>query len=80
MIAHTSTNGKAPRETRSTTVVDPQHLKVKEDISLTKNDCITISIQKISSTHKFILKMQQILGFRELTSPGHFRPHPSKNH
>ena len=77
MIIHTSNNGKAPRETRSTTAVDPQHLKVKEDISLTKNDCITISIQKISSTHKFILK---ILGFRELTSPGHFRPGPSKNH
>ena len=58
-------------QTRSTTAVDPQHLKVEEDISLTKNYCITISIQKISSIHKFILKMQQILGSHE-PSHGHF--------
>ena len=38
-----------------TTAVDPRHLKVKEDISLTKNYCITISIQKITFIHKFIL-------------------------
>ena len=71
MIMHTSTNGKAPRETRTTTVVNPQHLNVKEDINLTKNYCITIIIQKISSVHKLTLKMQQILEFHELTSPGH---------
>ena len=35
--------------TRTTTAVDPQHSKVKgQDICLTKNYCITISIQKIS--------------------------------
>ena len=35
-----------------------QHLKVKEkDISLTKNYCITVSIKKISSVHRFILKI-----------------------
>ena len=39
--------------------------------SLTKN-WITISILKISSIHKFILKMQQILGSHELTGHGHF--------
>ena len=33
---------------------------------LIKNYCITISIQKFSSIHKFILKMQQILGSHEL--------------
>ena len=44
------------KPTRNTAVVDPQHLKVKElDISLTKNYCITITIQKISVIHKFIL-------------------------
>ena len=36
------------------TAVDPQHLKVKEDISLAKDYCITISIQKISSIHKMV--------------------------
>ena len=44
-----------------------------------KNYCITISIQKISSIHKIILKVQQILGYHELTSHGHFWPHPPKN-
>ena len=34
-------------KTRSTTVVDPRHLKVEEDISLTKKYCIIINIQKI---------------------------------
>ena len=50
------------------------HLKVKgKDISLPKNYCITISIQKI------ILKIHQILGSRE---KGHcnFWPCPPKNH
>ena len=57
---------------KSKTMVDPQHLKVEEDISLTKNYCITISIQKIRSIHKFILNMQQILEPHELTGYGHF--------
>ena len=39
------------------TAVEPQHLKVKvKDISLTKNYCITISIQKISSIHNSFFK------------------------
>ena len=53
--------------TRSTIAVDPWDSKVKEqDISLTKKFCITISIQKISSIHKFIIKIQQFLGYHEL--------------
>ena len=36
------------------TAVNPQHLKVKEDICLAKDYCITISIQKISSIHKMV--------------------------
>ena len=56
----------------STTAVDTWHLRVEEDISLTKNYCITISIQKIRSIHKFILNMQQILESHELTGYGHF--------
>ena len=52
----------------STTAVD-WHLKVKDieyDVGLTKNYCITVSMQKISSIHAFILNIQQILGPREL--------------
>ena len=61
------------KTTRSKTPVDPQHLKFKEkDISLNKNYCITISIQKISSIDIFILKIQQILGSHELKGHGHF--------
>ena len=49
--------------------MEPRHLKAKRyDISLTKNYCITISIQKISSVDKFMLKIQQILGFHKLKS------------
>ena len=52
--------------------MDPCHLKVKEKyIDLTKNYCVTISIQKISSINKFILKIQQILGPQELKGHGH---------
>ena len=55
-------NNNKKKTTRSTTAVEPRHLKVKEkDISLTKKYCITISIIKISSIHKFILKTKQIL-------------------
>ena len=42
------------------------YLKVKDiehNVSLTKNYCITVSMQKISSIHKLI---QQILGSHEL--------------
>ena len=43
----------------STTVVD-WHLKVKDieyNVGLTKNYCITVSMQKVSSIHKLILKI-----------------------
>ena len=60
-------------ERRSTTAVYPRHLKVKEqDISLTKNYCITISIKIISSIHIFILRIQQVLGSDELKSQCRF--------
>ena len=67
-------SGQIPTKTRSTTAVDPQLFKAKEyDINLTKNYCITISIKKISSIHKVIIKIQQILGSHELKSHGQFR-------
>ena len=67
--------------TRSTTAVNPQHLKVKwQDICLTKNYCISINIRRISSNfiHKFIIKIHQILGSHELKNHGHFGPRLSK--
>ena len=48
------------------------------DIILTKNYCITISIQRIISIHKFILKIKQFIGSHELKGHGHFWPHPPK--
>ena len=56
------------------------HLKVKDieyNVGLTKNYCITVSMQKISSIHKLI---QQILGSHELNDYTHFWPGPPKNH
>ena len=56
------------------------HLKVKDieyNVSLTKNNCITVTIQKIGSIHKLI---QQILGSHELNGHAQFWPHPPKNH
>ena len=67
------------REITSTTAVE-WHLKVKDkkcDVGLTKNYCITVSMQKISSIHKLI---QQILGSHELNDYTHFWPGPPKNH
>ena len=61
MIPPTTTRGLT-----SKTAVN-WHLKVKDieyNVDLTKNYCITISKQKISSIHKLI---QQILGSHELT-------------
>ena len=46
----------------NTTAVD-WHLKVKDkeyNVGLTKNYCITVSMQKISSIHTLVLKIQQI--------------------
>ena len=48
------------------------HLKVKDieyNVGLTKNYCITVSMQKISSIHKLI---QQNLGYHELNDHAHF--------
>ena len=48
----------------STTAVD-WHLKVKDidyDVSLTKNYSITVSMQKISSTYRLILRYSRFLG------------------
>ena len=48
------------------------HLKVKDieyNVGLTKNYCITVSVQKISSIHKLIL---QILGSHKLNDHTHF--------
>ena len=54
------------------------HIKDKKcDINLTKNYCITISIQKISSIYKLI---HQILGSHELNDQARFWPGPPKNH
>ena len=57
----------------------PQHFKGKgaglcalRIISVAKTSCITNSIQKISSIHKFVLEMQQILELQEQKSQTHF--------
>ena len=53
------------------------HLKVKhrDYVGLTKCYCIKVSMQKISSIHKFITKMQQIFGFHEMATPiNHIHP------
>ena len=58
----------------STTAVDC-HLKVKDieyGVGPTKNYCTTVSMQKISSINKLILKIQQILGSHELNGHTHF--------
>ena len=63
----------------STAAVD-WHLKVKDkkrDVGLTKNYNITVSLQKISSIHKFI---QQILGSHKLNDQTHFWPDPPQNY
>ena len=57
-FAHKSTTGGLT----NTTAVD-SHLKVKDiecDVGLTKNYCIIVCMQKISSIHTLILKIQQI--------------------
>ena len=55
----------------STTAVD-WHLKVKDIeyyVSLTKNYCIKISMPKISSIHKLLFKIQQILRSHKIVMP-----------
>ena len=64
----------------STTAVD-WHLKVKSieyDVGLTINYCIIVSIQKISSIYKLILKIKQVLASHELNGYTHFWPSPPK--
>ena len=56
------------------------HVKIKDieyTVGLTKNYCITVSMQKISSIHKLI---QLILGSHELNNHTYFWPGPLKNH
>ena len=60
----------------STTAVD-WHLKFKDiryNVSLTKNYCIIVSMQKISSILKLIFKIQQISGSSEVSGNAHFSP------
>ena len=48
------------------------HLKVKnikQNVGLTNNYCITVTMQKVNSIHKLI---QQILGSHELNDCTHF--------
>ena len=64
----------------STTPID-RHLKVNDieyGVGLTKNHCITVSVQKISSIHNVILKIQQILGSHELNGHTHFLTTPTQ--
>ena len=63
----------------TSTAATDRHLKVKDieyNVWLTKNYCITASMQKMSSIHTFI---QQILGSREQNDHTHFWPGPTKN-
>ena len=65
----------------STTTVD-SHLKIKNEeynVGLTKNYCITVSMQKICTIHKLNLNMQQVLGYHELNDHTHFCSQPPKN-
>ena len=56
------------------------YLKVKNivyNVGLTNNYCITVSMKKVSSIHKFI---QEILGSHELNDCTQFWPGPPKKH
>ena len=69
ILFHSILPGTA-RGLTSTTAVD-WHLQVKDkkcNVVLTKNYSITVSMQKIISTHKLI---QQILGSHELNDHAH---------
>ena len=66
----------------------PQFEQIEQEVQLqwtpgiyrsNQNYCITISMQKIRSIHKLILKIQQILSSNELKSKGFFLPNPPKN-
>ena len=56
------------------------HLKVKNieyNVGLTDNYCITVSMKKVSSIHKFT---QEILGSHEINDYTQFWPGPPKKH
>ena len=61
----------------------PRHLKsrLSQRVGSHSNQKLlhTISIQKISSIHKFTLKVKHVLGSHELKSHGHFWIRPHKN-
>ena len=59
-------------QAKSTTAVDPLHLKAKRYHSNQKNYRLTISIQKLSSIHKIMFKIQGISGSHELKGHCHF--------
>ena len=62
----------------TSTVAVEYYLKVKDieyNVGLTKNYCITVSMKKLISIHKLILKMQQILGSHELNDHAPFSDH-----
>ena len=64
---------------------EPSHLKVKDTyrVGYQSNQELMhhcISMQKISSIYKFILKIQQIIESHELKEHAHFGPHqPQKS-
>ena len=63
-----------PATARGSAAVD-WHFKIKDiehDVVLTKNICITASMQKINSIHKLILKIQLILRYHILNGQAHF--------
>ena len=65
----------------------PQFEQIEQEVQLqwtpgiyrsNQNYCITISMQKIRSIHKLILKIQQILSSNELKSKGFFFTKPTQ--
>ena len=58
----------------------PKFQTKREGYQCNKNYCSTIRNKKISTIHKFTLKVQQILGSHELKGHGQFWPRQPKNH
>ena len=63
--------------TRSTTAVDPRHLKVK---TYNQNLLHHYPQSKNQLNSYIILRIQQILGSHQLKDHDHFLPHSPKNH
>ena len=53
---------------------------MEDNVSLIINYWIKVSMQRINSIHKLILKILQILGSHELNGHGHFWSHPPYNY